>query len=197
MSNMRVIEPSGMPLSLAEIRKHLNETANDTDTNVYLTELIMAAAGLCQNRTERAVMLQTREETIDQFPPTASTGEGMIVLSYPPIISVESVNYYDLDGTRQTLSESSYTLDNASDRKDGYLAIAPNKKWPQTHRRINAVTVRYVCGHEEASAVPYELKQWMRLIIGHWYANREAVTANGVTGTYDYVETLLDDYRIY
>lgn len=195
MANKRVVAPTSIPLTVDQIKDHINEDATDRDE--YIEGLIRAAAGLCESGTVRSLMLQTRAETLDAFPDGTSPYDGMIKLTFPPVVSIDSVVYLDPEGAPQTLAPSSYTLDNASDVAPGWLAIAPGYQWPQTYPRINAVTVRYVAGHALAADVPEELQQWMKLIIGHWYANREAVNVGNITGKYDYVESLLDGYRIY
>lgn len=190
MANRQIIPPTEYPLSLDEAKEQLNEITEDRD--VYITRLIKTASEFCQQRTQRSMGLQTREETRDQFP-----ANGLIELPYPPIVGIVSVKYLDADGVEQTLSPESYMLDNASDSQNGFLAIAPGHDWPSTYQQINAVRVRYQSGYEDVQTVPEPLKQWMRMQVGHWDANRESVIVGGVTGVYDYVENLLDEYRVY
>ena len=57
--------------------------------------------------------------------------------------------------------------------------------------------MRFNAGYADATLVPAELKQWMRLQIGHWFANRESVNIGNITSKLDYVDDLIKPYRLY
>lgn len=189
MTNRLITAPTAPPLTVEEVKIHLEETNSDRDD--YILFLIWAAAGLCQKRTLRSLMPQTRETTLDAFP-----ANGFIELEYPPVRSIESVIYLDNNGIEQTVSPSSYRLDNASDETNAFLAIGTGRQWPQTYNEINAVRVRYLAGYEDAESIPAELRLWMKLIIGHMYANREAVGAT-LASVFPYVDQFINSYRAY
>lgn len=190
MANKQITPPATLPVSVEEAKVHLNETATDRDP--YIGVLIAAAAGYCEQRTQRSLMQQTREETLDAFPEG-----GFIELPFPPVASVESVKYLDASGVEQVLSSASYTLDNSSDFAPAWLAIAAGRRWPSTYGTINAVRVRYICGYADPAAVPEPLKQWIFMQVGHWYANRESVSVGVTSSPHDYVDGLLDQFRVY
>ncbi|MDF3024809.1 MAG: hypothetical protein K0R10_2170 [Alphaproteobacteria bacterium] len=159
--------PATEPVSLAEAKAHLRVTSDDEDT--LISALIVAAREAAEHETGRSLITQTWEKTLDVFPAD-------IRLDYPPVQSVTSIKFLDENGDEQTLSASSYKLDNASDSGPGWIKIATGLAWPSTYPEINAVRVRYVAGWTSAAEVPQSIKQWMLLNIGHWYENREATS---------------------
>src|SRR5690348_16556758 len=105
MSLRLIADPATEPVSLAEAKAHLRVTASDEDA--LISALIIAAREAAEHELGRALITQTWEKTLDLFPDA-------IELTNPPVQSVASVQYLDIDGVEQTLSSVSYTLDNAS-----------------------------------------------------------------------------------
>lgn len=189
MSNRPITAPAAEPLTLTEAKDWIEETTNAKDA--FIARLISAARENCQALTKRAIAIHEREETLDRFP-----AGRLIRLQYPPIVSITSVIYLDSDGAEQTLSADSYTLDNASASANGWLSIATGYAWPQTYNEINAIRIRYICGYEPGE-VPELLKTWMLTFIADLYSNRESVNVGNITSTFDYVDRMLDDFRVY
>jgi uncharacterized phiE125 gp8 family phage protein len=193
MSNRRIAAATVLPFTLEEIKAHLNMLLDpDEVQDARLTGLILAAMEECEKKTMRSIMTQTREETRDEFPDS-----GWIALAYPPIQSIESIKYLDTSGEWQTLSPSSYKLDNSSDSKPGWAVPSRGLMWPLTYDEINAVQIRYIAGYASAAEVPPPLKQWMKLRIGDFDANRETVNVGNITSSFDYADSLLRLYRIF
>lgn len=94
-----------------------------------------------------------------------------------PLLSIDSIVYVDIDGVEQTLAESVYSVD----EKDptGRIQPAYGESWPSTRVQMNAVTIAYTAGFGDSDDVPQLAKGAIRLLIGHWYRNREAM----LTGT--------------
>lgn len=195
MANRRVVAPAGLPISLSAAKIHLNEFAVDQEQNI--NDVIMAAMEDCENQTLRSVMLQTREETRDSFPNNSYPDNDFIELEYPPIQSIEYVKYLDTAGDEQTLAPASYYLDNASDSTNGWLSPARGYGWPATYDQINSVRIRYVAGYASAAAIPFVMRQWIKIRIGDLYANRESASLTGAPVPFDYVDKMLRPYRAY
>lgn len=190
MSNIVITAPTLLPVSVENMKKHLNEPSDTQDA--LIESYIASAAEEWESKTQHALMLQTREETLDEFP-----ASGWIRLDYPPIVSIESIKYFDADGIEQTLSSASYRLDRRAHNESGWVVLGANSAWPQTYDMINAISVRYVCGYPDAESVPHRARQWVRMVVGHWYANREAVNIGNISGKLDFVDSLLDGFRVY
>ena len=83
-----------------------------------------------------------------------------------------------------------------SDSDHPRIERAYEQSWPSVRDQPQAITVRAVMGYASASAVPYPLKQAMKLLIGHWYENREAVVVGQVPMEVPLAaEALISPYR--
>lgn len=169
MSTIRVPPAEGEelqePVSLEEARAQCRIDYEDEDAllSVYIT----AAREHAEMVTRRALMTSLWDHTLDGFP-----SGGAIRLPYPPLIDIESVHYIAPDGEVAELEPSAYQLD--ARQEPGLLMPAPGTSWPATRRMPGAVWIRYRAGYQDG-AIPQGLRVAMLMLIGHWFAHREAV----------------------
>lgn len=159
-----VTEPSSEPVSLSDAKSHLNVTHAEDDT--LIGAYISAARQLAEDRTSRAFVTQTQDLYLDRFP------EYTLQVRKVPLQSVSSITYLDSAGSTATLSSSQYLVDTVSE--PARITPAYGESWPGTYPVANAVKVRCVLGYG-TSDVPQKAKQAIRLMVGHYYANREQV----------------------
>ena len=163
-----VTQPVTEPLSVAEAKSHLRVDITDDDT--LIGEYISSARQFAEGMTRRAFVEQTWDFTLDRFP------MGAIRLPIQPVTSVSYVQYVDTAGATQifTYGTSPDTAKYDVFTDGPRTAIVPkyNMVWPDTRDHPNVVTVRFVAGY---STFPADLKQALRLLVGHQYENREAV----------------------
>jgi uncharacterized phiE125 gp8 family phage protein len=89
---------------------------------------------------------------------------------------VQSIVYSDTNGASQTVASSDYVVSTFDE--PGRIALANGKSWPSTLEQINAVRVDYTAGYgATADTVPEAIKQAMRMLVSHWYENREATVS--------------------
>ncbi len=162
------------PVTLAEAKQHLRIETTDTDDDALVTSLVTAATNWCQSFQGRKYVAQQVIEKYDSFPGT----DGTIVLPYPPLISVTSIQYVDTAGDTQTLSSSLYTVDTTNE--PGRIVPAYSEVWPTTRGHINDVTITYQAGYGSASSVPAPIKAAIKMMVAHLYENREQVVM-GIT----------------
>lgn len=170
-----VTAPASDPLALADAKTHLKVEDGTDDELIRL--LVLAAAEQCETFTGRKFVTQTWDLKLDGFPC------GAIDLPFPPVSSVTSVSYVDTNGDSQTWSSSLYQTDLPAGPQATIARIQPAyaQTYPQTRSQWNAVTVRFVCGYGGPQDVPGSIQAAMKLLIGHWYANREAVAVSAGT----------------
>lgn len=179
------IAPTVEPVSLDDVVAHCR--IESAEENSLLLSLIVAARRLAEQQTGRALVTQSWKQTFDAFPAAE------IALAMPPLVSVQSVKYYDPDGAQQTLSGASdYTVHTSG--IVGLVAPAYNTSWPATRDMLEAVEIAFTAGYGSAAAVPQEIKQWMLLHIANWYENRES--AGERREMLPFVDALLDPYRV-
>ena len=188
-----VTAPAVEPIATSVAKLHLRVDHSTDDA--LIDTLCAAARAYVEAKMSRKCITQTWDYKMDQFP------IGPLVLPFPPVSSVTSVSYIDSDGASQTWSSSLYDTDLPSGPEAGPARIVPayGQSFPSTRSDINAVTVRFVCGYgAAATAVPSAVLAAMKLLIGHWYANRESVVV-GVTPfqVQQGVDALLWPFRVW
>ncbi len=157
--------PAIEPVTLAEAKLHLRVDADDDDA--LITSLIVAARIWCEGFQNRAFITQTITGYLDRF-------ANSISLPQPPLISVESIKYFDTGGDQQTLSDSIYDVDTTSE--PGLITLAFNQSWPAIRSVHHSVEIIFKAGYGDAgSDVPDTVKSAMKLLIGHLYEHRETV----------------------
>ena len=155
----------------------------NTTLDPEITGWITAARQYCETFTHRALITQTYDLKLDSFPwnspgyvDAGQIGVGAIGIPKAPLQSVTSLTYIDTNGAVQTWDSSNYTVDAPAGpwAAPGRLVPAWSIYYPVCRTVPNAIVVRFVAGYGAASAVPYPIKQAMKLLIGNWYVNHEA-----------------------
>ncbi len=196
MSLSLVTPPTEEPISVDELRTHLRLEGADDSENSLLSGLIEAARLRVETETRRQVVTATYDMFLDEFPQRKASDDwgvdsalppqdrefgrklslDAIEFPLPPLQSVVSVQYLDGNEDLQTVSSSVYRVDAVSE--PGRVIPAPDSFWPVGTSRVpNAVQIRFIAGYGDASEVPASVKVAIKELCGHWYENREAVSA--------------------
>lgn len=193
-----VTEPAIEPLDLEEIEDHLrlSETSTGAEDTLLLTFQTVARR-YCERIQNRAYLHQTLRLTLDAFP----RGD-CIVLPRPPLVSISSITYYGTGGTANAMTASAYYADTAGE--PGRVCLAYGETWPHaTLRPTNGVEVQYVAGYGSVqSVVPAEVRQAIKLIVGHMYEHREgsdvkSMTPSWIKESFMGVDSLLSIDRVW
>ena len=136
--------------------------------DAYLNSLITMTREYAEfTLCHRAFAQQTLTYTTDEW-------RTPIKLPRPPLIAISSCTYKDEDGTVHTLIED---VDFFVDKNQEPARIFPADYWPTAKLwKVSPITIVYTAGH---ATPPDELKQWMLLMIAHYYENREAILPMG------------------
>jgi uncharacterized phiE125 gp8 family phage protein len=162
--------PALEPVTLAEFKSHarIDGTADD----ILATGLIIAARQWVEQYTRRALITQTWRLWLDA-PPDARS----INLPHSPVLTVNSLQYFDEADAATVWSIGNYFVDLAS--QPARLALRNGAVWPLPIRSTNGLMIEYSAGYgATAAAVPEALKLAIKQIAAHWYEQRgDAVTA--------------------
>jgi uncharacterized phiE125 gp8 family phage protein len=172
------VEPAAEPLTLVEAKLHLKVDVTADDD--LIEGLIVAARQWSENFCRRSWVRRTLELRMDCFP-------SVILLPRGPVSSVTSVKYTDSGGSEATMAAADYQVDlyGTPPRIVPQLGVT----WPMTKNgALNGVLIEYVAGYapgeasptDHAENVPQAVKAAMKLMLSHWYENRQAVVVANV-----------------
>lgn len=186
---LKLVTAASEPLlSLAEIKRQVH--AEDfSDDDAYLTALGATAEGNIGGATGflgRALGQSVYELRLDCFP------RGVINIPLPPLVSVDEVEYVDVDGVAKTYT-TYRTFGVGSSVYGGYILYEYDDEWPDTRDdEPEAVRITFTAGY---TAIPAPIKHAALLMVGDWYANREDTNEMSMNVLPRGVEALLAPYR--
>lgn len=160
-----------LPVSLDEAKAHLKvDFANDDD---LITRLINAATDQAEQWTGRAITRRTYTLKLRDFP----GGRRPQFLPRPPLVEVESIDYFDSDGDAAELDPEALLVETG---EEPTISPARGGSWPSADsERRQPVSIAYEAGYADAAAVPDLIKSAILLQVGMLYEYREQV----ITGT--------------
>ena len=175
MSATLVTAPTDEPITLAEAKAQARIT--DDHSNGLLRSYIQTAREAAEQILGRGLLTQTwRQERADfadvMWLPMAAPlqNDAGASPSTAPI-----VEYYDTDGTLQTLATSVYDVDTVS--RPGRIVRAAGQSWPavQCDRQAGRVRITYVVGWISPAEVPEQIKQGIRSYVTALDADRDGM----------------------
>ncbi len=183
MATRLISAPAAEPLTLADLKAHLNIDGTLDDT--ALTTLMVVARATVERLARKLLITQTWRVTLDRVPQT-----GLVFLPLTPVQTVSSVKVADASGTMQTVPGASYLLDLTSEPARLLFTGAV----PQPGVAMGGVQIEVVAGYGAAGAnVPAPLVHAVRLLTAHWYQTRGDAPAGASIP--DDVVALVADWR--
>lgn len=154
------------PITLAEAKDQCRVSINEDDTLIY--SLTIAA----REAVETIMRMGLSGQTYDMY--LNNWWSGDLLLPMPPLQSVTSIKYTDIDGVQTTWSSSNYYVSTA--QIPGRVVLKNSVSFPTVElKEVDAIVIRFVSGYADPGHVPELLKRAMLLIVGHLYENRENV----------------------
>lgn len=189
-----ITPPTIEPITLEQAKLHVRCEIDEDDA--LIEALISAARQWVERYTGLTLCETTLEVAFEGYP------DWFIELPKPPAVSIESFRYRDSSGVDTLLATDQYVLDNA-------VGIAPRVvpaygiTWPGTRWQSSSLRIRYVAGYARAGSpderhlIPQPLTSAIKLLLGHLYEHREAVTeTRDVTELPLGVQWLCRPYRV-
>lgn len=158
--------PTADAVALSDLLDYLKLSSGDDDANAQA--VLDAATAHFDGRDgilNRALTTQTWKLYMDSFP----DGEDAFQIPLPPLQSVDSIEYVDVDGTTQTLSTSLYRVTGGYSQP-ARVQPAFDEDWPTTRDVNNAVTVTFTAGY---NTVPNPIKMAIKLVASDLYEMRQ------------------------
>lgn len=186
-------QPASEPVTLLEARAQLrNEDVSFDDT--FINDLITSSRLFCEGYLNRVLITQTWRQNENQW-------ANPIKLRVNPVISVTTLKYIDSAEAEQTITDSTdnYQVDLKSDVAS--ISEGLVNAFPSLGQSINPIEIIMVCGYGAAADVPEDIKSAIKLMISHFYDNRNMVNVPLTGTTSDIpiptaVYSLLNRYRV-
>lgn len=185
--------PATEPITLAEAKIHLRVDPDITDEDALIADLIVQSREYVEEATNRALITQTLEYTLDDFPLDSQS----IWLPKFPVTVVNSIKYLDEDAIEQTLDASLFIVDISSDYDFARIALIDDEVWPTTDDRIATVTIEFVAGQATEATVKRSIIGAMMLIIADSYENRQDSSMVSLTTIPRSADKILRQFRIH
>ena len=169
-------------VTVAEAAAH----ARITDPGEYglLAGLIETATDMVEDYTGLALTVNTYKWVGNTWPDFAAENfpwygrrperARCLPLARTPLVSIESVKYFDTADTEQTVAASNYVADIYG--TPGSISFKPDYSLPAltTSPRADAVSINFTAGYT-AAAIPARAKQVVLILVKHLYDNPDAV----------------------
>jgi uncharacterized phiE125 gp8 family phage protein len=178
VSDYTSVAATTLAVTVQDAKLHLNVSSTEDDT--LITSQVKAATLLLEQKTSRCFVTQTRVLKADSFGDCRYVQGQRVYPVRSPLKSVSSISYLDSGGATTVMPSSDYVVSTGD--QPGYIAPSYNASWPDVYQQPNSVTVTYVAGHSTVSTgVPENVKQAVRMVVGHWYRNRESVLVGTIS----------------
>lgn len=161
-----VTAPTETPISLDEAKVNCSVDAEITDWDALITGLIEAATSLLDGYPGilgRCLVTQTWQVTADDLDRC---------MRLPMPASAVVVKVRNSAGQLATVTSTNYSL--LADARGSYVRFKDAYAYPGDLAETEAVILEFTAGYGAAADVPAAIKQAMHLLVGHWFANREA-----------------------
>lgn len=177
-----ITKAQSLPVTIDEVKKHLR--IDDSVEDDLLQDLIEVGTDHIEEYLQRSLITKTVEAYFSGF-------QNYMELPLPNLQTINSVQYYDLNGDLQTLDPSNYVVNDLEE--PAFIYKESSAVWPLTKVSHKAVIINYDCGYGDQTKVPKKLKQAILLVIGYLYENREDSAKKVPIQAYN----LVDNYRIF
>ncbi len=164
------------PVSVERAKQRLQIDVSDFDAD--LQSLIAAAIDATEGATGRVIGRSTWEYRLACWP------AGCIHIPAAPIRDVTAISYIDEGGALQIVPSDKWTWDQTAE--GAVVSFVPGFEFPALGRGTQVVRVVFDGGYDVPGesgsgddpdlAFPPRVEMAVLFLVGHWFANREAVT---------------------
>lgn len=192
-----ITPPSVTPVSIATAETELKIPAGLETSSIDLA--IKTATNKLQRYTGRAFVKQSWQARLTSFPNTS----GYIVLPPAPLLSVESINYYDSDSIAQIMDAADYEI--LGWHIPGRIRLTDNASWPTPRGKDGDIWINYTVGYDDDGGsppdytvnIPDDIKKAVLLMTGDLLNNREDSTPLNLRRVPQSSFRVLDDFRTF
>jgi hypothetical protein len=176
---LRTVAPGVDLIETLAARKQCRvDHADDDETLAAIVRAATAYLDGPNGILRTALLKQTWRDAWSGFPESYSR----LQLSAEPLIAVTSVEYI-APGTTTWTPMAAEDYHGYTDATGSWVELADGESWPDTATRPEAVRITYTAGFgPSASDVPANIIHAAKLLVAHYYENREAVLIGTISG---------------
>lgn len=161
----RTVGPTEEPVTLAEVKDHLELLESDSHHDAKLTRFLQAAREKVERDTGQIMITQTWVARRHEFP---DYGEAIELPEYRPLVSVTGITYYDEANAQQTLATTVYGVDTTQ----RLIHLKYDQEWPSITQQHNGIEITMQLGYGGSENVPALLKELVLLLTGAMWCER-------------------------
>lgn len=163
-----------LPITLDQAKTHLRIDFQSEDLTIK--NLIEGARDWLEIRIARTLTNTQWKLTRSYFP-----WDCEIMLRFPPLVSVDAFEYYNVDNVLQLWDPANYHVI-FDDFICGGVEQATDISWPTAYNRPDAIQITFTAGYGiNADKVPAIIQRALLLLVGHWYEHREAIVMGTIS----------------
>lgn len=191
--------PTDEPVSLEEAILYARWESG-TDEDDQFSALITLGREQTEGITEHQLNTATWIQSFNGW-------QRCFLLDKPPLQSVTTITFIDVDDITQTVSSSDYIVHTESEHR-GIVQFKKDFTFPELRdERLNSISVEFVAGYEgwpilplAARGVPETLKLAIKLFVNDCWSHREYDLDGKLTGSIQDNPTakqILNSYKVY
>lgn len=172
----RLVDPEDPQLTRADVfaNQQIREDFDEDEGELW-DSYLFAAREKVEVDSRRVLLPQTWRLSLDSFPCDG------ITIALCPLVSVESFEVIDSEGSWVTVDPENYEVDTESE--PGRIVKSKGGVWPSPATCINGIRITFVAGYPDVESIPARAMQAVRLLVGHWYKVRSPVAVGSPVST--------------
>lgn len=159
---------SNLAVSRDEMKTYLRLESDITEDDTLIDSLIKAAETKIENICSIAITTKTYDGYLNDLP-------GIVEVPVPPLQSISAITYYNDEYTGTVVDSDSYVVQTYDNIEYGEIILKKGYTWPIPDATVNRFKITFVAGFgDDYSTIPDDLKTAIKMIVAHWYDNRES-----------------------
>jgi uncharacterized phiE125 gp8 family phage protein len=172
----RLAEPEVEPVSLFDMKDHLRVMPDQAEDDAYIQGLIAAGRRFIESRLGSCTTATRWTARLERLGCESCCSAG-VAIPMPPLLLDDEHPFEavlrDGDGGKTTIERGAYAIDD-----DVFPAVLRRRRgWPNVCCE-SSVSVKFWAGYRTAEEVPAQIRAALKLLVGHWYENRESVATD-------------------
>lgn len=162
-------------VSLTALKKHVAIDAAETYYDDMLTDMEAAAVEYIESRSRLILRNSSYEVYCDRFP---EGRDPLYIPLWPIRTGAIDISYTDASGVSRTYTTAQKVILTSP----ASLYPAVGDEWPETQEdNVQAVSFSVNTGYVNNAAIPSMVKHAVKLLVAHWFRNRETVIVGSIS----------------